>query len=124
VAEKLGLRAVASLDYESFTVPFDREYDIIIENRVLVHTINPQETSDEFRRHLSPGGFLFLRKELDDERMFRKRDNIFAELRPFHFQQFIVATMTRKLRRLGFEPREISHRSERKSDLSGIRRRG
>lgn len=103
LAEKYaGIRAVSSLDYENFKIPFDEKYDLIIENHILIHMLDPTKTFDVFTSHLNPGGALFLQNELADNRLYDKKKNLFAELRPFHYQQFDLPTVERMLHRYGF----------------------
>jgi hypothetical protein len=105
LAEKYaGIRAVSNLDYEDFKVPFDEKYDLIIENHILIHMLDPTKTFEVFASHLNPGGALFLHKELADNRLYEKGKNLFAELRPFHYQQFDLPTVERMLHRYGFSP--------------------
>lgn len=105
LAEKYAdIRAVSCLDYEDFKVPFDDKYDLIIENHILIHMLDPTKTFEAFASHLNPGGALFIHKELADNRLYEKKKNLFAELRPFHYQQFDLPTVERMLHRFGFSP--------------------
>jgi hypothetical protein len=98
------IRAISCLDYEDFQIPFDEQYDLIIENHILIHMLDATRTFAVFSSHLKEGGSLFLHKELADNRLFAKGKNLFAELRPFHFQQFDGPTVERMLQRYGFKP--------------------
>jgi SAM-dependent methyltransferase len=120
VAEKLGFRASATLDYERFNIPFPEKYDIIIENHLFTHMLDPAETFATLRDHLAEGGHLWIRKEADDERLFRKRANLFSELRPFHFQQFDIPSLRRMLGRFGFSVKVLRHKQAKKSELIGL----
>jgi 2-polyprenyl-3-methyl-5-hydroxy-6-metoxy-1,4-benzoquinol methylase len=113
MAQKQDVQAQACLDYENFSIPFDEKYDLIIENHVFVHMLDPSATFKTFHSHLEDGGFLFVHKELDDARMYRKKRNLFAELRPFHFQQHDVPTLERMLRRYGFEVTLLGHKLDK-----------
>jgi hypothetical protein len=117
-----GIRAQACLDYENFRIPYDEKYNLIIENHILIHMLDANQTFDTLRSHLAPGGAIFLHKELDDEDLFRKRKNLFAELRPFHYQQFDKATLARVAQRYGFEPVFLSSVDAEDSELVGILR--
>ncbi len=120
LAEKNGwVRAECCLDYENFVIPFDRKYNLIIENHILIHMLDSDKTFKQFREHIEDGGLLFLEKELADDRMFLKGKNIFAELRPFHFQQFDLPTVKRMLRRYGFSAISVDVRKGKKSEILG-----
>jgi Methyltransferase domain len=104
LAEKSpGHRVITSLDYQDFHIPFDEKYDLILEQHVLVHMLDPTQTFAVFRRHLNEGGAIFLKGELSDEALWRKGKNLMSELRPFHFNHFDQATLARMLHRYGFE---------------------
>ena len=121
LAEKYaGIRAQACLDYEEFKIPFDEKYDLIIANHILLHMLDSTQTFEVYRAHLQEGGRLFLIGELADDELFRKRKNLLAECRPFHFQQFDLATVDRILRRYGFEPQLLVNRGEGDSELIGL----
>jgi Methyltransferase domain len=107
-----GIRAQSCLDYENFRIPYDEKYNLIIENHILIHMLDPNQTFETFRAHLEPGGAVFLHKEFDDADLFKKRKNLFAELRPFHYHQFDKATLERLTRRYGFEPVFLSNRED------------
>ena len=98
------IRAVSNLDYEDFQIPFDEMYDLIIENHILIHMLDATKTFDVFAAHLKSGGAIFIHKELADNRLYEKKKNLFAELRPFHYQQFDLPTVQRMLQRYGFSP--------------------
>jgi Methyltransferase domain len=121
LAEKYdGIRAQACLDYEDFKIPFDEKYDLIIANHILLHMLDATETFEVYKSHLEEGGRLFLIGELADDELFRKRKNLLAECRPFHFQQFNAATVDRMLRRYGFEPQLVLNRGEGDSELIAL----
>jgi hypothetical protein len=115
-----GIRAQACLDYEDFKIPFDEKYDLIIANHVLLHMLDATRTFEVFKAHLEEGGNIFMIGELDDNELCRKGKNLFAELRPFHYQQFDTATVERILRRYGFEPRFVVNPGEGDPELLGI----
>jgi SAM-dependent methyltransferase len=117
-----NVRAETCIDYETFRIPFEERYDLILENHVLIHMLRPDETFAEFRAHLADGGALFLKNELDDARLFAKGANMFAELRSFHFQQFDIPSLERVLLRFGFAPVAMSHSHPKKSDIVGLAR--
>ncbi|MCG8561044.1 MAG: class I SAM-dependent methyltransferase [Hyphomicrobiales bacterium] len=120
VEKSRGVRAEASLDYEDLKIPFEGRYDLILENHILLHALDIAETFGVFRAHLNDGGSIFLHKELDDRRLFSS--NLFAQLRPFHFQQYDLATLTRMLRLHGFDVAMLDFLEERRSEIIGVAR--
>ena len=118
--EAYGLRAESCLNYENFSIPFDEVYDLILANHMLVHCLDYSGMFNAIKDHLAADGRLFIRKELDDTFLFKKGKNLFAELRPFHFQQFDIPVLDRILRRFGFVPQEIYRKNVKKSEIIGI----
>lgn len=119
-----GVRAECVLDYENFRIPFDVKYDLIVENHIFIHMLDANETFGMFLSHLQDDGCLFLENELADDRLFEKRKNLFAELRPFHFQQFDLATVKRMLGRYGFRGLSVgSDPDDKSSILLGLAKR-
>ena len=117
-----GVKAICDVDFDDFRIPFDQKYDLIIENHLLVHMIDAKKTFSELIDHLNDGGVIFLRNELDDTRLFNKSKNLFAELRPFHFNQFDIPTLERMLRCFGFEPINLALKVKQKSEIMGAAR--
>ena len=118
--EVYGLRAKSCLDYENFSVPFDEVYDLILANHMLVHCLDYASMFATINDHLTADGWLFIRKELDDTLLFQRGKNLFAELRPFHFQQFDVPVLERILRRFGFIPHELRQKDIKRPEVIGI----
>src|SRR6185436_16699887 len=117
-----GIRSQVCVDYEDFRIPFEDKYDLIIENHIFIHMIDPTKTFDVFRAHLEKGGAIFLHKELDDRQLFKKGKNLFAELRPFHYHQFDIPTLERMFWRYGFRTLYLSHKNAKDSELVGVAR--
>ena len=121
MAEKnAGIRAQACLDYEDFKIPFDEKYNLIIANHILLHMLDATQTFKVLKAHLEEGGNIFMIGELADDELCRKGKNLFAELRPFHFQQFDTPTVERILRHYGFEPRFTVNPGEGDPELLGV----
>ena len=117
-----GVRAICDVDFEDFKIPYADKYDLIIENHILIHMIDSKSTFAMLTEHLNENGAIFLRHELDDVRLFGKSKNLFAELRPFHFNQFDIPALERMLQRFGFDPVGIRHRIDGKSEVIGTAR--
>jgi hypothetical protein len=97
------MRVITDLDYQDFRIPFAEKYDVILENHILLHMVDSQQTFAVFRSHLNEGGAIVLRGELADVELFKRGRNLFSELRPFHFNHFDQATLARMLKRHGFD---------------------
>jgi hypothetical protein len=120
LAQKNGAyRAASCLDFENFTIPFDERYDLIIENHIFIHMMDPDRTLGMFAEHLEENGSIFLQSEIDDTMLYLRRKNLFAELRPFHFFQYDVPALHRMLRRYGFEPKNVGLLGD-KSEVVGV----
>lgn len=115
-----GIRAISSLDYEDFRIPFEERYNLIIETHIFLHMLDPNQTFRTFDEHLEEDGYIFVQKELADDRLYRNRKNLFAELRPFHFQQFDVGTLERMFRRYGYRVVMLSHKDDKRSEIIGV----
>jgi len=123
-AEKnLGLRALSCVNYETFSIPFDKKYNLIIANHLLTHMLDPRQMFAVLRDHLAKKGCMLFRNEADDANMFAKGDNLFEELRPFHFQQFDKSTLTRMLETFGLPLRALETRGNNMSALAQIENR-
>lgn len=115
-----GIRAVFCLDYEDFRIPFEERYNLIIETHIFLHMLDPNQTFRTFDEHLEDDGYIFVQKELADDRLYRNRKNLFAELRPFHFQQFDLGTLKRMFRRYGYRVVMLDHKDEKRSEIIGV----
>jgi hypothetical protein len=118
-----GLRALSCVNYETFSVPFDVKYNLIIANHLFTHMLDAQQMFAVLRDHLAKKGFMLFRNDPDDSRMFAKGDNLFEELRPFHFQQFDKSTLTRMLETFGLPIRALETRGNNFSGLAQIENR-
>jgi hypothetical protein len=115
-----GIRAEACLNYEDFQIPFEDKYDLIIENHMFLHMLDPDRMFHILASHLEPNGHIFFYNESSDEVLFKRKRNLFAELRPFHFQQYDIPTLERMLHRYGYEPVFLQRKDDHSSGLFGV----
>jgi hypothetical protein len=99
------------------------KYNLIIANHLFTHMLDAQQMFAVLRDHLAKKAFMLFRNDPDDSRMFAKGDNLFEELRPFHFQQFDKSTLTRMLETFGLPLRALESRGNNMSGIAQIENR-
>ena len=110
VAERLyEVTASALIDFDRFSIPYDRKFDLVIANHMLTHAVRPQEFFDALNDRLRPGGHLYLYNENDDAEYLVQGQSMFNVLNPFHVQAFDGPSLVRSLRANGFETRFLGH---------------
>ena len=92
------------IDFDHFEIPFEGKFDLILCNHMFTHCLRPREFFDTIRSRLSPGGYLYLYNEPDDQDSLRGSQSIIATLNPLHVQAFDQPSMIRGLRANGFAP--------------------
>ena len=101
IQEAYGIPAVCGIDYDRFTIPFEGEFDLIIANHMLTHSLRPREFLAEVRKHLAPGGYLYLHTEMDEAEYLVNGKSMF-HFNPFHMQAFNRDSLMRVLAANGF----------------------
>jgi SAM-dependent methyltransferase len=109
VREVYGSRADFLLDYDSFAIPYDGRFDLVVANHLVTHAVHPAEALCTIRERLAPGGHLYLYNEPDENDFLETGKSIFNTLNPFHLQTFDGASLARALTSAGFEPVYIGH---------------
>jgi SAM-dependent methyltransferase len=109
IEQHYGIPAVATIDFERFEIPYDGEFDVILSKHMFTHALNPADYFATLRSKLKPGGTAYVYVENDDSMMWQRRKNLIGELKCFHLQNFDARTITRCLRRVGFEPLTVRH---------------
>jgi SAM-dependent methyltransferase len=90
-----------SIDYDTFTIPFDGPFDLIVANHMLTHAVRPREFLAEVSRHLAPGGHLYLYNEMNEDEYLVEGKSMF-NFNPFHMQAFNRRALQRALAANGF----------------------
>jgi 2-polyprenyl-3-methyl-5-hydroxy-6-metoxy-1,4-benzoquinol methylase len=101
IQEAYGIPAVCGVDFDRFTIPFDGEFDLIIGNHMLTHSVRPREFLAEVRTHLASGGYLYLHSEMDEGEYLEDGKSMF-NFNPFHMQAFNRESLMRVLAASGF----------------------
>ena len=109
VREVYGTRADHLLDYDTFGIPYEGCFDLVIANHLLTHAVHPSDALAEIRQRLTPGGHLYLYNEPDEADFLDSGKSIFNTLNAFHLQTFDGASLARALQSAGFEPVFIGH---------------
>jgi SAM-dependent methyltransferase len=91
------------IDFDHFRIPFDGPFDLVVANHLMTHSVRPAEFLAEVRRHLSPGGHLYLYNEMDDGEFLSRGKSMFNSFNAFHFQTFDAPSLVRMLASQGFE---------------------
>jgi len=107
--EAYGIEAAGLIDFDRFTIPFDTTFDLIVGAHMFMHVVRPADFFAEIRRHLAPGGHVYLHKEFDDAEFLEGPMWMFNSMNPFHLQVFDRASLTRALGALGFETVFVGH---------------
>lgn len=102
IQEVYGIPAAWPIDFDRFRIPYEGSFDLIVANHMLTHAIRPPEFFAEVRRHLRPGGHLYLYNETDEGEFLERGKSMFTTLNGFHFQTFDRASLVRALAIHGF----------------------
>lgn len=101
--EVFGIPTSPLIDFEHFEIPFDGQFDLIVCNHMLTHSLRPCDFFAELRRKLKPGGHVYFYREPDDAEFLMGNQSMFATLNALHMQTFDQAAFVRGLARHGFE---------------------
>jgi SAM-dependent methyltransferase len=102
IEQVYGIATSPLVDFDQFTIPYQQPFDLIVANHMLTHAIRPREFLDEVRRHLRPGGHLYLYNEPGDAEYLTEGKSMFNTLNAFHLQAFDGAALARSLQSNGF----------------------
>lgn len=109
VSEVYGIPAVSLINHESYAIPYDVKFDLIICNHQLTHAAYPQQLFAQIRNSMAPNGKLYLYNEVDDEEIVAKGKNMFRVLNPFHLQTFDGPSLVRALAANKFDTIFLTH---------------
>lgn len=104
-----GLRALGLLDYETFDVPGDRTYDLVVGNHLLVHAVRPERFFQMLRDRVRPGGHVYVYNEPDDSEYLVGTASVIRVLNAFHLQAFDGPTLQHAFALNGFATRFMAH---------------
>jgi SAM-dependent methyltransferase len=104
-----GIRTDALIDFDTFSIPYEGLFDVIISNHMIAHVLRPREFLRTIHRHLKPGGRLYLYNEPDDAEYLDLTQSMFNVLNPFHLQAFDRKALVRALGLNGFRTTFVGH---------------
>jgi SAM-dependent methyltransferase len=102
IEQAYGFRADGLIDFDAFTIPYDETFDVVVANHMLTHVVRPREYLATIRRHLRPGGYLYLYNEPDDAEYLLEGKSMFNTLNALHLQAFDGRALERVLAANGF----------------------
>ena len=109
IEQAQGIAARHLIDFDEFTIPYEGTFELIAANHMMTHALRPDVFLDEVRRHLTPGGHLYLYNEPDDVEFLDGGASMINTLNPFHMQAFDRRSLLRALAANGFEPVFVGH---------------
>jgi SAM-dependent methyltransferase len=109
IRETYGINVDHKLDYDSFSIPYPGEFDLVIANHMFTHAVRPGEFLATVRQRLRPGGHLYLYNEPDELDFLDNGKSMINSLNAFHLQAFDAPSITRALASSGFESVFVTH---------------
>jgi hypothetical protein len=103
VEEVYGFPAHCPIDFDTFSIPFDGGFDLMVSNHMLTHCVRPRDFLATVRERLLPGGYLYLYNEPMEGEFLDRGKSMFNTLNPFHLQTFNQASAVRALEANGFK---------------------
>lgn len=108
IQEVYGVPTAWPIDFETFRIPFDGTFDLIVANHMITHALHPGNFLNEVRSRLRPGGHLYLYHETDEGDFLERGKSMFNNLNAFHVQTFDTASLVRALAIHGFATRFVT----------------
>lgn len=103
IEEAYGFPASSPIDFDDFRVPFDGQFDLIVSNHMLTHSVRPKDFLATVRERLAPGGHLYIYNEPMEGEFLERGKSMFNTLNPFHLQTFNQPSAVRALEANGFK---------------------
>ena len=116
--ELYGIETSALIDFEDFTIPFDRPFDLIVCNHMFNHAVRPERLLGAIRKALRPGGHVYLYNEIDDSEFLDGMQSMIATMNPLHLQASDRGSLARALAASGFETVFVKGRHKRNMILA------
>ena len=102
IEEVYGFPAACPIDFDTFGIPFEGRFDLIVSNHMLTHSVRPRAFLATVRERLNPGGSLYLYNEPLEGEFIDRGKSMFNTLNPFHLQTFDQPSAVRALEANGF----------------------
>jgi SAM-dependent methyltransferase len=101
--EVYGIDSPGLINYDRFEIPYAGQFDLIVGNHMLTHSVRPADFFATIRTRLKPGGHVYLYNEPDDAEFLSGQQSMLATLNPLHMQAFDHKSLRRGLAASGFE---------------------
>jgi hypothetical protein len=102
IQEVYGFPAHCPIDFDTFSIPFDGRFDLIVSNHMLTHAVRPKDFLATVRERLLPDGYLYVYNEPMEGEFLDRGKSMFNTLNPFHLQTFNQQSAVRALEANGF----------------------
>jgi SAM-dependent methyltransferase len=102
IEQVYGFPTRCPIDFDDFAIPFDGAFDLIVAKHMFTHAVHPREFLATMRRHLRPGGHLYLYSEFVEAEFLDEPHSMFNTMNPFHMQTFNTPSAVRALEANGF----------------------
>lgn len=109
IREAYGIPADHRVEYDHFCIPYEGQFDLVVANHMLTHSLRPREFFATVHERLKPGGHMYLYNEPDERDFLEGGKSMINTLNAFHVQTFDGPSLVRALRASGFEPVFVSH---------------
>ena len=103
----------APLDFDRFSIPFDRPFDLIVCNHMINHAVHLDRFLATIREALKPGGHLYIYNEIDDSEFLHGGQSMIATMNPLHLQAADRPSLVRAVSAAGFQPVFVKGRDKR-----------
>ena len=103
IEEAYGIAAACPIDFDTFSIPFEGQFDLVVSNHMLTHAVRPADFLSTVHDRLSPGGHLYLYNEPMEGEFLDRGKSMFNTLNPFHLQTFDERSAVRALEANGFK---------------------
>ena len=113
IQELYGIPSASLIDFDRFSIPFDRPFDLIVANHMFNHAVRLDGFLHSVRTALKPGGHLYLYNEIDDSEFLDGGQSMIATMNPLHLQASDRPSLVRALGGAGFEPVFVKGRHKR-----------
>jgi SAM-dependent methyltransferase len=102
IQEVYGFATSCPIDFDEFSIPFEGQFDLIVAKHMFTHAVHPREFLATIRRHLRPGGHLYIYSEFVEAEFLDEPHSMFNTMNPFHMQTFNTPSAVRALESNGF----------------------
>ena len=102
IQQVYGFPTSCPIDFDEFSIPFEGQFDLVVAKHMFTHAVHPREFLATIRRHLRPGGHLYIYSEFVEAEFLEEPHSMFNTMNPFHMQTFNTPSAVRALEANGF----------------------